>query len=111
VLEEKTLRISEVLLGSASAAQLMTGKLAGNAAGAMTIFGLYGTGAAGAAWVQGLSGGIPWALLPWLLLFQLLAVLLFSSVFMAVAACVSQMREAQCLLMPVWLILMLPLLL
>jgi len=111
VLEEKTLRISEVLLGSASAAQLMTGKLAGNAAGAMTIFGLYGTGAAIAAWVQGLSGGIPWALLPWLLLFQLLAVLLFSSVFMAVAACVSQMREAQCLLMPVWLILMLPLLL
>ncbi|HAP07165.1 MAG TPA: hypothetical protein DCR20_05035, partial [Planctomycetaceae bacterium] len=41
---------------------------------------------------------------------QLLAVLLFSSVFMSVAACVNQMREAQCLLMPVWLVLMLPLL-
>jgi len=111
VLEEKTLRISEVLLGSASAAQLMTGKLAGNAAGSMTIFGLYAAGAAGAAWLQGFAGGIPWLLLPWLLLFQLLAVLLFSSVFMSVAACVSQMREAQCLLMPVWLVLMLPLLL
>lgn len=39
VLEEKALRISEVLPGSASAAQLMTGKLAGNAAGTMTTFG------------------------------------------------------------------------
>jgi ABC-2 type transport system permease protein len=111
VLEEKTLRISEVLLGSASATQLMTGKLVGNAAGSMTIFGLYATGAIVAVWQQGAADSIPWALLPWLLIFQLLAVLLFSSVFMSVAACVSQMREAQCLLMPVWLVLMLPLLL
>jgi len=111
VLEEKTLRISEVLLGSASATQLMTGKLVGNAAGAMTIFGLYATAAAVAVWMQGAADSIPWSLLPWLLMFQLLAVLLFSSVFMSVAACVSQMREAQCLLMPVWLVLTLPLLL
>lgn len=111
VLEEKTLRISEVLLGSASATQLMTGKLVGNAAGSMTIFGLYATGAIVAVWQQGAADRVPWALLPWLLIFQLLAVLLFSSVFMSVAACVSQMREAQCLLMPVWLVLMLPLLL
>ena len=110
VLEEKLLRISEVLLGSASATQLMTGKLAGNAAGAMTIFGLYGAGAICVAWLQGFAESVPWALLPWLLFLQLLAVLLFSSVFMAVAACVNQMREAQCLLMPVWLVLMLPLL-
>jgi ABC-2 type transport system permease protein len=111
VLEEKTLRISEVLLGSVSATQLMTGKLVGNAAGAMTIFGLYASAAAVAVWMQGAADSIPWSLLPWLLMFQLLAVLLFSSVFMSVAACVSQMREAQCLLMPVWLVLTLPLLL
>ncbi|MFO0252362.1 MAG: ABC transporter permease, partial [Planctomyces sp.] len=67
VLEEKTLRISEVLLGSASATQLMTGKLVGNAAGAMTIFGLYATAAAVAVWMQGAADSIPWSLLPWLL--------------------------------------------
>ena len=73
VLEEKLLRISEVLLGSASATQLMTGKLAGNAAGAMTIFGLYGAGAICVAWLQGFAESVPWALLPWLLFLQLLA--------------------------------------
>ena len=109
VLEEKTLRIAEVLLGAANANQLMTGKLIGNVAGSLTVFGVYSIGGIVAAVCNGYSDSIPYSILPWFIVYQLLAVLLFSSVFMAIAASVSQLREAQSLLMPVWMVIMLPL--
>lgn len=109
VLEEKTLRIAEVLLGAANANQLMTGKLIGNVAGSLTVFGVYSMGGIIAAIFNGYSDSIPYHILPWFIVYQLLAVLLFSSVFMAIAASVSQLREAQSLLMPVWMVIMLPL--
>lgn len=109
VLEEKTLRIAEVLLGSANARQLMTGKLLGNVAGSLTVFILYGGGGIAAAIWQGYSDSVPWHVLPWFVVFQVLAVMLYSSIFMAIAASVTQLREAQSLLLPVWMVIMLPL--
>ena len=108
VLEEKTLRISEVLLGSANAQQLMTGKLLGNVAGSLTVFALYAGGGLAAAYWKGYSDSIPFHILPWFVIYLLLAVLLFSSIFMAIAASVSQLREAQGLLLPVWMVMLLP---
>ena len=108
VLEEKTLRISEVLLGSANAQQLMSGKLLGNVAGSLTVFGLYAGGGLAAAYWKGYSDSIPFHILPWFVIYLLLAVLLFSSIFMAIAASVSQLREAQGLLLPVWMVMLLP---
>lgn len=108
VLEEKTLRISEVLLGSANARQLMTGKLIGNVAGSLTVFAIYAGGGLIFANTQGYADSIPYRVLPWFVVYQLLAVLLFSSVFMAIAASVSQLREAQSLLLPVWMVMLLP---
>ncbi|MBC7966890.1 MAG: ABC transporter permease [Fuerstia sp.] len=108
VLEEKTLRISEVLLGSANARQLMTGKLLGNVAGSLTVFALYAGGGLTAAYWKGYSDSIPFHILPWFVIYLLLAVLLFSSIFMAIAASVSQLREAQGLLLPVWMVMLLP---
>ncbi len=108
VLEEKTLRISEVLLGSANARQLMTGKLLGNVAGSLTVFTLYAGGALIAANWKGYGDSIPYHVLPWFLIYQILAVLLFSSLFMAIAASVTQLREAQSLLMPVWMVMLMP---
>jgi ABC-2 type transport system permease protein len=109
VLEEKAQRISEVLLGSANARQLMTGKLLGNVGGSLTVFALYGLGGVAVANWQGRGDIIPLHIVPWFLVYQILAVLLFSSVFMAIAASVSQLREAQSLLLPVWMVMMLPL--
>ena len=109
VLEEKTLRIAEVLLGSANARQLMTGKLLGNVAGSLTVFVLYAGGGAVAAIWQGYADAVPWQIIPWFVVFQIFAVMLYSSVFMAIAASVTQLREAQSLLMPVWMVVMLPL--
>jgi ABC-type Na+ efflux pump permease subunit len=108
VLEEKSLRIAEVLLGSANAKQLMTGKLLGNVAGSLTVFALYALGGLVVARWRGYADSIPFHIMPWFVVYQLLAVLMFSSAFMAIAAAVTQLREAQSLLLPVWLVMLLP---
>ena len=108
VLEEKTGRIAEVLLGSASPFQLMLGKLLGNVAGSLSVVAIYGVGGYCAAVYNGWTDLIPFHLAPWFLVYQILAVLLFSSIFMAVGAAVNQLKEAQSLLLPVWLLLTCP---
>ena len=108
VLEEKTYRIAEVLLGCVNAQQLMLGKLLGNVAGSLTIFALYAGGAYSLIVWKGLSDQVPLEILPMFLVYQLLAVLLYSSIFMAIGAAVTQFKEAQSLLMPVWMLLMAP---
>ena len=107
-MEEKSLRISEVLLGSVTPSQLMGGKLLGNVAGSLVIFVLYGAGGLFFLNYQGLADKIPLSVLPWFLLFQLLGVLFFSSIFLTVGASVNELKEAQTLLLPVWLVLMAP---
>ena len=107
-MEEKSLRISEVLLGSVTPSQLMGGKLIGNVAGSLVIFVLYGSGGLFLLNSQGLSDKIPASVLPWFLLFQLLGVLFFSSIFLTVGASVNELKEAQTMLLPVWMVLMAP---
>lgn len=108
VLEEKSQRISEVLLGSASPFQLMSGKLLGSVAGSLSIVAIYGLGGYVPAVYNGWDQFIPFELAPWFLIYQVLAVMLFSSIFMAVGAAVSQLKEAQSLLLPVWLLMLTP---
>jgi ABC-type Na+ efflux pump permease subunit len=108
VLEEKSQRIAEVLLGSANPFQLMLGKLLGTVGGSMTIFLIYLAGGIFLARNRGLMDSVPLELIPWFFVFQLLGVLFYASMFMAVGASVSQLKEASAMLMPVWMLLMLP---
>ncbi|HMO84383.1 MAG TPA: ABC transporter permease [Lacipirellulaceae bacterium] len=108
VMEEKNGRIAEVLLGSVNAFQLMLGKLLGNVGGSLTVLAIYAAGGYAAAAYNGWTDRVPWGMLPWFIVFQVLAVLLFSSVFMAVGAAVSQLKEAQSLLLPVWMLMLIP---
>ena len=108
VLEEKSDRIAEVLLGSTSPFQLLLGKLLGNVAGSLSVVTIYAVGGYTVAIYNDWTDLIPLEILPWFLVFQILAVLLFSSVFMAVGAAVSQLKEAQSMLLPVWLLLSSP---
>ncbi len=110
VLEEKSQRIAEVLLGSCNPMQLMTGKLLGTVAGSLTIFLFYVIGGYVFALKQNYLDAIPFGVLPWFFLFQMLGVLFYSSIFMAIGASVSQLKEAQSMMMPVWIMLMIPLL-
>lgn len=109
VLEEKSLRIAEVLLGSCNPTQLMMGKLLGTVAGSLLIFSFYLLGAIGFAWNQNLLSSVPLWVIPWFFLFQLFAVLFYSAIFMAIGVSVSQLKDAQPMMMPVWMMLMLPL--
>lgn len=108
VLEEKSQRIAEVLLGSANPFQLMSGKLLGTVAGSLTVFAIYLLGAFSFATYKGWTDVVPLYLVPWFVVFQVMGVLFYASIFMAIGASVSQLKEAQAILMPVWMLMMSP---
>ncbi len=108
VLEEKSQRIAEVLLGSANPFQLMSGKLLGTVGGSLTILVVYLAGGFLLASQKGWTDMLPLDIVPWFIVFQVLGVLFFAAIFMAVGASVSQLKEAQSLLLPVWMLLMSP---
>ncbi len=108
VMEERSQRIAEVLLGSVNPSQLMAGKLLGCVAGSLTIVLVYGLGALGLAWYYRVLNLVPLGIVPWFLAYQVLAVLLFSSLFMAIGACVNDRKEAQSMLIPVMLLIVFP---
>jgi len=108
VLEEKGNRIAELLLGSASPFQLMAGKLLGTVAGSVCILSVYLGGGLAAVWYKEWFDYVPWSLVPWFVAYQVLAVLFYNSIFLAIGASVNQLKEAQSLLLPVWLLLALP---
>ncbi len=108
VLEEKSQRIAEVLLGSVNPSQLMAGKLLGTVAGSLTVFAIYFAGSYVVAQQRGWTENLPLHLLPWFIMFQIFGVLFYASIFMAVGASVTQLKEAQSLLLPVWMVMMLP---
>ncbi len=108
VLEEKMQRIAEVLLGCIQPFQLMMGKLLGTVGVSMTIATVYLVGAFVALRRTGLAEFLPADLVGWFVVYQVLAVLLYGSIFIAVGAAVSDLKEAQSLLTPVMLIVVAP---
>ena len=111
VLEEKMNRISEVLLGSVTPFELMMGKLCGSAGITLILAAIYLTGGAIAAAALGYLGAIPLGLLPWLVLFLLLAIFFFGSLYIAVGAACSELKDAQSLMMPVVVVTVMPIML
>ncbi|MEL7497135.1 MAG: ABC transporter permease [Planctomycetota bacterium] len=108
VLEEKSQRIAEVLLGSANSFQLMSGKLLGTVAGSLTVFAIYLGGMYAFASYKGFTDQIPFEIAPWFILFQVMGVLFYAAIFLAIGASVSQLKEAQSMLLPVWMLMMSP---
>lgn len=108
VLEEKMQRIAEVLLGSVPPFQLMMGKLLGTVGVSLTISMFYLAGTYAALSYAGHADAFPVDLLCWFVLYQALAVLMYGSMFIAVGAAVSDMKESQSLMMPVMILVMAP---
>jgi ABC-2 type transport system permease protein len=109
VVEEKMQRIAEVLLGSVAPFQLMMGKLLGMTAVSMTIAGVYLAGGYWAAREYGFAEYVSGGLLAWFVVFQVLSSLMFGSLFIAIGAACTDMKETQNLLWPVMLLACLPL--
>jgi ABC-2 type transport system permease protein len=108
VVEEKMQRIAEVLLGSVRPFELMLGKLLGLTGIALTITAVYLCGAYWTAQRYGYAEYIPLGVLVWFVLFQALATLMYGSLFIAIGAACTDMKETQNLLWPVMLLACLP---
>ena len=109
VIEEKQLRIAEVLLAGVRPFDLMLGKLLGGVGVALTLAIVYVGGAYGLAWYYGLAGYVRPGVLGWFVLFVVIAALLFGALFAAAGAAVTTVKEAQALISPVMIVLAVPL--
>lgn len=107
-IEEKMIRVSEVILGSVTPFELMMGKLIASTGISAVLAFLYLAGGAVFAIQSGRADAIPVALLPFFVFFMLLAVFFFGSVFIAIGAACSEIKDAQGLMAPAMIILMLP---
>jgi ABC-2 type transport system permease protein len=108
VIEEKMSRISEVLISSITPVQLMMGKLLGVAGVAALLGCLYVGGAVFALLQAGQFEMVQPALLGWFVAYLICAVLMFGSVFIAIGAACSDLKDSQSMMQPVMLILLLP---
>lgn len=108
VLEEKMQRIAEVLLGSVTPFQLMMGKLLGTVGVSLTVLAVYVIGAGVVAQRGGYSDYVPYTVLPWFLAYQVGAIVMFGAAFVALGSACNDLKEAQSLMMPIWIVLMIP---
>jgi ABC-2 type transport system permease protein len=108
IIEEKQLRIAEVLLGSVRPFELMLGKLLGGVAISLTLAAIYGTGGLILALQTDFLAQIGYDTLAWFVVFAVLATLMVGAMSVAVGAAVTNLKEAQNLQTPVVLLPMLP---
>jgi ABC-type Na+ efflux pump permease subunit len=108
VMEEKTQRIAEVLLGSVRPFQFMLGKVLGGVGVSLTGISVYVLG--GILTVRGLGRDeyIPYDALPWFLAFLVLAILMFGAAFAALGSACNDAKEAQSVTFPAMVPLMIP---
>lgn len=103
--EEKSSRVIEVLLSAASPIELMLGKILGQLGVGLTILVAYNAVGLIALFALGLFDIIEPLTLVYMLIFFLLAYFIFGAFMGAVGAAVNELREAQSLLTPVVMIL------
>ena len=111
VLEEKMSRISEVLVSSVTPFQLMTGKLVGMTAVATLLAVFYLFGGSYALLYAGRLDALQPQLIIWFLLFLVCAVLMYGSLFVSIGAAASDIKDAQGMMQPAMIMVMLPILL
>lgn len=106
--EEKASRVMEVLLSAVSPMQLMVGKICGQMCVGLLILLVYsGAGVGGLAVFKYMHILNP-MLLVYLVLFFFIAFFIIASMMAAAGSAVSEMREAQTLMSPIMVIIMLP---
>lgn len=109
--EEKSSRVVEVLLASVSPLELMTGKLVAQLGVGLMIIGMY-VGLGLFALTQfAMFGLVDPSLVVYLVIFFILSYLVYGALMLAIGAAVNQMAEAQSLMGPVMMLMMVPYLL
>ncbi len=108
VIEEKMSRISEVLIGSVTPFELMLGKLLGAGAVSVLLAVVYVVVGVFAARHYGYGDAIHASDLAWFTLFLALSVLMFGSIFISIGAACSDIKDAQGMMGPAMMLMMLP---
>lgn len=108
VVEEKMQRIAEVLLGSVRPFELMMGKLLGMTGVSLTIACIYLAGAYYLIYRNGWQEHVPVHLIAWFAVFQVLAMLMYGALFIAIGAAASDTKETQTLGIPVMFLVVMP---
>lgn len=110
-IEEKSNKVMEVLLAAASPMQLLVGKILGYAAISAVMLVMYG-----GLGIAGLSAAamldlVPFTHLLYLVVFFVMGYLMVAAMMSAVGSAVSDLREAQSLVGPVMMVLIVPVML
>jgi len=108
ILEEKMQRIAEVMLGSVRPFEFMLGKLIGMIGVSFSMLAIYGAVGLVAARYYGIAQYLPYHLVPWFVAFLVASILMFGSLMAAMGASCNDMKEAQSVMMPVILLVIVP---
>lgn len=110
-IEEKSNRVMEVILSAVSPAQLMTGKIIGQMAVGLSIILAYGLLGGGSLIIFKQNHLLDLTLFGLLIVYFFIAFFLIASMMAAIGSAVSSIQEAQSLMMPVMMVLILPMVL
>ena len=108
MVEEKSSRVVEVLLSAVSPMQMMAGKIIGQMFVGFLVLLVYSGMGIAALISFAVLGLIDLSLLLYLFIFYLIAYFVIASLLAAIGAAVNEMREAQSLMGPVMVVLMIP---
>ncbi len=107
IIEEKMSKISEVLLGSVTPFQLMAGKLLGVVGVSLLLTSVYLLGGLYLVFSSGRWDLLDPGLIAWFIVFMVCASLLFGSIFLALGSACSDLKDAQSMMQPAMILIML----
>ena len=110
-IEEKSSRVMEVLLSATSPLELMVGKIIGKGAVGLLVLVLYAGAGILALIAATMLDLIAWQNVVFLLVYFVIAYFIVASLMAAIGAAVTELAEAQALMTPINLVLMIPMLL
>jgi len=109
VMEEKTEKIAEVLLGTITPFQFMAGKVLGGIGISLTTAAIYVTAGIVTARMTGFGSVIPYDILPWFFIFIIFFIIMVGSGMAALGATCNDNKDAQSIQFPAMLPVILPL--
>ena len=107
-IEEKSSRTMEVILSAVSPLQLLTGKILGQLAVGLTILVTYASIGILGLISMAMLGLLDMSLLIYLFVFFLITYVVMGSLMAAIGSSVNELREAQSLMTPITLLMMVP---
>jgi len=108
VMEEKSERIAEVLLGSVSPVQFMMGKVGGGLAVSLTTTSIYIAGAILTVNYLQVGHLIPYSVLPWFFAYMILNIIMVGSLMAALGSTCNDSKDAQALQFPAMIPIIIP---